>query len=650
MNKRSVSILTAMCAAAILMMTLAACDSNNIKTVDAGSIWEVGEVTTLTGLIIGEGAVIKAPEGYSLTMTVDGVETPIEAGEYKGKIVLTPTENIPVFYSGSGINETYNLRTGIYIYNGAYVREKSVASAVTAGIMEDASAKDVSIASIGECFNGFIAAGDTTYTYSLINPVISLTGNGGNDFAGYGAALMSDGKAELVVENARIINNGCIRGAVWVGGDSTTRINNSYIEVRDGTLPEVFKVPAFMMEVPWMLGLTGNNRATLVVGNGTAYYTNSHIKAQGWGVLSTDAVQEVMLYAEDCYVETVESGYGAYADGDSVDTFSGCRFDVNDYALIMTGGDGVFTDGCTVNSDRFGVMMHSLGSGTLTIDKGSVFNTGGPVIQVKTAYPTIIVDNAELNSGSGIILQAMVNDDLNATGGPGGMEVAGDTGMSRNEQGRGEALPQGGMPDGTGREGEGPGGPGDGANAPGGMGGAPPGGADQGMPPQSGMPAGTGGMPGAGGPGGGNRSGNVTAGFSNTTLKGDIVTSMTTFGDVVVTFNETSITGAITTATVKTKAEIDGVSLSKETYYYIGEVINTYCETDDEYGIKVSLKGNSMWTVDKTSYITGLTIARGSTVKAPEGYRVTMSVDGIERPIAAGEYKGRIVLTVAKAV
>jgi hypothetical protein len=42
-------------------------------------------------LTIAEGAAIKAPEGKSLTMTIDGVETGIETGAYKGDIVLTVT-------------------------------------------------------------------------------------------------------------------------------------------------------------------------------------------------------------------------------------------------------------------------------------------------------------------------------------------------------------------------------------------------------------------------------------------------------------------------------------------------------------------------------------------------------------------------------
>lgn len=38
---------------------------------------------------IAEGATLIAPEGKRLTMTVDGVETPLESGTYCGRVALT---------------------------------------------------------------------------------------------------------------------------------------------------------------------------------------------------------------------------------------------------------------------------------------------------------------------------------------------------------------------------------------------------------------------------------------------------------------------------------------------------------------------------------------------------------------------------------
>jgi hypothetical protein len=611
-KKRFSENLIIMCATTILIFAFAAnCIS---KELDAGSVWKITETSKLSNLTIGKGAVIKAPEGCEVTMTVDGVEVGIEPGIYKGDIVLTVTKEIqnPVMM-GAGPSEADNrgssggaggapggsggsapggvpagaggdagaayvgVRAAIYVDGGVYSPEKSVAAAVMKGTVTNSSAKDVSISSKGKDFNGIIVTGDSAYLISNLK----INFNGG-DQGNNGAAITSGGKANVTINKASIFSKGVQWAAIIVGGNSTMHINDSDIEAQDGTLQEKFAKmeDSNSMEVPWVLGFIGNNRATNVVESGTAYYNNTHIKTQRWGCLSTDAVKSVKLYATNCRLEAVESGYGAYSDG-AYDSFSKCTFDVKDYGLIMTGGTGIFTDGCVVNSGRFGVMFH--GAGNLTIDKGCVFNTKRAVIQVKSASPTIVVDNSKLSSESGIILEAIVNDD---------------------------PWKVGGMPGG------GPGGPA----------------ADRGGMPKS-----------AGG------STDATATFKNMTMKGDIVSSMTRERDVIINFEKTTITGAITTATSRAQSDIDGVKLTKKYYYYIGAVKNTYCATDEKHGMKVSLDGKSRWVVNQNSYLTSLILSDGAVIAAPDGYRLTMTVNGVEKEIKAGSYSGKIALTVIKS-
>jgi len=64
-----------------------------IVSFDKDSVWTVAGTSYLTSLNIAKGAVIKAPEGKTLTMTVDGVKTAIKAGAFNGKIVLTVTKS-----------------------------------------------------------------------------------------------------------------------------------------------------------------------------------------------------------------------------------------------------------------------------------------------------------------------------------------------------------------------------------------------------------------------------------------------------------------------------------------------------------------------------------------------------------------------------
>ena len=60
-----------------------------ILSLDGASRWTVTGTSYITALTLAEGAVVEAADGKKLTMTVDGVETPIQSGTYAGKIVLS---------------------------------------------------------------------------------------------------------------------------------------------------------------------------------------------------------------------------------------------------------------------------------------------------------------------------------------------------------------------------------------------------------------------------------------------------------------------------------------------------------------------------------------------------------------------------------
>lgn len=126
MKKRFI-MLVALCAAIMLMVPFAAtakpghhhphgkpgCPPDAIVSVPAGVTLEVTETTRLCELTIAEGANIVAPEGSSLTMTVNGVETgqalvttagvdtAFVSGTYRGNIVLTVAEENVVVAPGA---------------------------------------------------------------------------------------------------------------------------------------------------------------------------------------------------------------------------------------------------------------------------------------------------------------------------------------------------------------------------------------------------------------------------------------------------------------------------------------------------------------------------------------------------------------------
>jgi hypothetical protein len=75
----------------ILMAPFGGCGS---KVLEPGYTWVVTETTQLESLAIADGASIITPNGYNLTMTVDGIEKQIKPGAYKGIIVLRVTRNV----------------------------------------------------------------------------------------------------------------------------------------------------------------------------------------------------------------------------------------------------------------------------------------------------------------------------------------------------------------------------------------------------------------------------------------------------------------------------------------------------------------------------------------------------------------------------
>lgn len=640
MGKRSIKTLAAISLAAMLMMFLAGCGTK--KTIEAGSTWEVAETTKLNELTIAEGAGITDPEGYSVTMTVDGVERGIVPGTYKGDVVLTVSEANVVKY----FELVHNFRQALYVDETGVVAEKSVLPAAgNYSISNDGILAGADITSVGENFNGIYVCGGT---HTVKDAVIDFTGNGGNDFAGYGAAVMATGRdTTLILDGAKIWTKGVVRTAVVASGGSNVIVKNSDIKTLDGVLPADY-VPNVtlgeMLAAPWMLGISGNCRATNLLGMNTcAAYINSSISSEYWGVLSVDVGddgdvdmsaitqrrEENLIAINSKIVNTGKMGYGAYSNV----SYYGCEIDVGDYAVI---GGGIFAasnpetvtrlnnnydleltpeeikalpaTGTTVKSGRFGMMLR----GTAKIMDDTVFNTEKAIFLIKGNSADISVDGskgAQLNPRNGIIIQVMDNDD------PGAFTADGKPPTEMGAKMYNTGVYQE---------------PSDPVKA-----------KDFDVASihdsdviaafsditlegdfYNGFPGGdTGVVKGAGAPSGGSASGiNMVLNLSNA-----------------------GITGIITSSRSRhAKDAING-----DDYRLLGEVTNTPCPAVNN-GVIVSMTG-STWTVTGTSYLTGLTIGEGSSVTAPEGYRATMTVDGASKEIKAGTYRGDIIITVTKS-
>jgi hypothetical protein len=487
------------------------------------------------------------------------------------------------------------------------------------------------IRSTGENFNGIVVAGGS---YTIKDLRLNFEGNGGNDFAGYGAGVMSDGKGTtLILDGAKVTTHGAVRTTVIGNGGSNLIVKNSDIASRTGTLPADYVsnvTPGEMKDAPWMLGIKGNVRATNVLGDDTTCtYINSRISSDGWGVLSIDASRNTHLTAINSRIELDgTSGYGSYAIGNSTNSFYGSTLRVPTHGVIVTGGHVVFASSSAANvarlndelklhlsaselaairpartrveSARFGVMMW--GDATVQVSDGTVFDTGEAVFLDKGAASVIEVDGAggaRLNPRNGVLFQAMDNDD------PGPRPI---DGLMVN--------------DGVFHDAVGPV--------------AKVAGFDLAAPHKTDM----------------------VATFRKIDLKGDFYNAIRSIAvgggmdadggmrpptgvsgsNLILSFEDAGVTGRITASAARHVRN----PIAAADFQWLGEVRNTP-QAAINNGVVVSLR-HSTWIVTGTSYLTSLTVDERSVVKTTRGTSPTMKVDGVVVPLKPGTYRGNVVV------
>jgi hypothetical protein len=593
-------------------------------TVAAGQTYTVTATTRVAAVTIAEGGVLTAPSGYSLTMTVNGVETgqalvatdaadtAFVPGRWRGDIVLTVTTAEDITWQ----QHTYPFRQALYVGSAGLVPAASVLAAAVGGRYGSQSARGVQITSTGQCFDGvFVNDG----SYVLDRPVISLTGNGRCDFVGYGAAIVANGtSARLVVDGACVSNQGAVRTALVADNGATVVVKNSAFQVRNGVLPADY-IPTVnldtMQSAPWMLAIDGNVRATNLLGNNTiAAYINSSVASQTWGALSTDAGSDCTLVAVNSRVaNTGPDGYGTYVIGNATEYLLGTRFDVGTYATIFTGGTATYGDsdpatvaelnqslglGLTdaelrglrrqptiVNSRRFGFMWHD--TGTLTITGGTQVRSPHATFLNKGQNIDVSVDGSQgaaLQPGDGILVQVMDNDDPGPVMVDGQLENAGVYTQPAGEPARDASFDVTEV-----------------------------------------------------------HSTDSILSFSQIELQGNCYNGMRADLNLVLNFAASQVTGVISA----TLAEHLVDTIDSSNWWELGAVTNT-AQAAINNGVIVSLASGSRWAVTGTSYLTSLTLDATSSVTAPPGQSVSLTVNGTPTAIEpGGSYTGALVLSVS---
>jgi hypothetical protein len=646
----------------------------------------VSVTTQLSKLTIEDNAALTAPDGYSLTLTVNGVETgqvlktwsgvdyKFAPGSYQGDIVLTVAKTNDIASmsmaglmssnaaagapgaasggsagaggSGGESPAIYSFRQALYLDKDGIDYSKSVLASVQGEKPAGFEIKNIEIKSKGTFykdptslggtgFNGIYASGGE---YNLKNVKIDFFGDGRSDFIAHGTAVVASGKGtKLILDNVTINTRGVVRSGVIAKDQSNVIVKNSNIQVKNGVLPSDYAMTmdiAQMRSTLWISGMTGTTRATSILGNGTqATYINSSISFEGWGGLSTDIGKATKLTAINCMINnTGNSGYGQYNNSNAITKILGCEFNVNTVGSASDSGSVLLGDSTreaveALNKElELGLTVEELKSIPV---KHTIINSGFQgVLWHGTGCALTIAGGTIINSKETALIDKGAYTDIQVDGSQG----------ARLNPGNGVIMQV--MDDDE----------------------PPYDQKTQKWPEYYEEPT---------GPVARDDSHDIyiakatdaLAKFSNIELKGNFYNSargglknnaMTGVAgsvskNLVLTFSNAKITGVI--------------SASDALHYYNGKYYPKIGKADAmafssvidtpraavNNGVIVTLTNGSSWTVTGTSHLTSLTIDEGSTITAPEGNKATMTVDGVAKTVEPGGYKGKIVLTVTKS-
>jgi hypothetical protein len=302
-----------------------------------------------------------------------------------------------------------------------------------AAVLGATEIRDVALTSTQDALNGVIVSGGQS-AVTMRGGSIALSGAGTNDFLGTGAGVLVNGGATLVLDGTRIETSGRISSAAVAAEGARLRVYNARLVANGGPLPEGYvpRIGPGMMEPPAPLGLEGTARTVLAMSNSDTLIVSSHIEADGWGAVSTDAT------GGDLYLKVVGStilvrrrGYGTYADFGAHVVVESTRIDSGGHMGIIAGKARTDFTGVSGRAAGSVMMIHSVmafdpaETADFTLIDAAV-SSGEAAILVKSANANLTIAGGSIASDSGVLLEVRKNDDPNATQ-TGGSAVPGVT-------------------------------------------------------------------------------------------------------------------------------------------------------------------------------------------------------------------------------
>ena len=360
-----------------------------------------GALTTHSAMAVGQAATAICPKGANQATTIKGI------------VAQKPLHTTPPLEVMMGVGEVMNgmiapakATPAVYVENGKLSPGNSKAGDVTAGNVGDKWASGVKItANEGDVGGVFVKGLGTEYLLADSNIDLSGDGIGSGGLGpaqGCGAGV-EEGYATLTIRNCTITTSGQFRNATSVTNHGILKVYNSTLTAHGAPF-----TPDMNTKQMKLLGVDGNSRCHVTMGNSYSYFYYCTIISGGWGALSMDdsdgfSYQEV----NHCKVRTITSGYGTYSDRGCHNFINSCDFDVASMAGILEGeAELTFKDTKAKCGSHFALFRGRPGCvGTLSVTGGDIVCKSEGIL-AKSGDADILLDGVKFNSESGILLKS----------------------------------------------------------------------------------------------------------------------------------------------------------------------------------------------------------------------------------------------------
>ncbi len=358
-------------------------------------------------------------------------------------------------------------QAAIYLENGALVAEKTyVPGAYDAYVTTDGlhtTITGLDMTSGDYTFNGIVAKGaGSSVTLDKCTILLTVDAPASSDMT-CGSAVAVDDGATMYINDSTLTVDGSARYVVSAYNDAVLVVHNSAITSTGKTENTLEIAEPFSNEA---LLISGNARSNFSIGATKTYYFNSKCIAEGWAALSTDSAtgDGLDLYAYNTQAVAQNGGYATYADTNCRVWLYGSDLKAAEIGAIISKSGSilvadtaetpeevlVYNPGETAEASsvltggRNAVMIHApdmMGQGvwaadcgTLTVRNSKLATTrelvstkdyhdygdavaayvdyvSGADILVRSTSANITLDNAELESYSGVLVLTVLNSD-----------------------------------------------------------------------------------------------------------------------------------------------------------------------------------------------------------------------------------------------